>query len=148
MLLYYYQTLGFFLCITASAANAAAVNPKGIKILLGNGLITFFIKGNPVFSNGPRGLPRNPPDCLILDNWGFDKLVSVDDLLAKALQRFSTYLLANNNLWGKLVSLSSNISNDNLKTTLVSLFIADFNLLSCKFDSFTFKLLYCVILYR
>ena len=40
-----------FLCITASAADAAAVNPNGIKKLLANGLITFFINGNPVFSN-------------------------------------------------------------------------------------------------
>ena len=31
-----------FLCIPASAADAAAVNPKGIKTLLANGLITFF----------------------------------------------------------------------------------------------------------
>ena len=49
-----------FLCIPASAADAAAVNPKGIKTLLANGLITFFINGNPVFSNGPNNLPRNP----------------------------------------------------------------------------------------
>ena len=33
----------------------------------------------------------------------------------------------------------------NLKTTSFSFFIADLNLLSCEFDSFTFKLLYCVI---
>ena len=39
-------------CIPASAADAAAVNPKGIKSFLANGLITFFINGNPVFSNG------------------------------------------------------------------------------------------------
>ena len=52
----------FLLCIPASAADAAAVKPNGIKTLLGNGLITFFINGNPVFNNGPRGLPRNPPD--------------------------------------------------------------------------------------
>ena len=31
-----------FLCIPASAADAAAVNPNGIKTLLVNGLITFF----------------------------------------------------------------------------------------------------------
>ena len=36
------------LCIPASAAVAAAVNPKGIKKLLANGLITFFINGGPV----------------------------------------------------------------------------------------------------
>ena len=31
-----------FLCIPASAADATAVNPKEIKTLLANGLITFF----------------------------------------------------------------------------------------------------------
>ena len=36
------------LCIPASAPVAAAVNPIGIKKLLANGLITFFINGNPV----------------------------------------------------------------------------------------------------
>ena len=56
-----------FLCISASAAYAAAVNPKGIRTLLANGLMTFFINGNSVFSNGPSSLPRNPPDCIILD---------------------------------------------------------------------------------
>ena len=33
----------FFLCIPASAADAATVNPKGIKTLLANGLITFLL---------------------------------------------------------------------------------------------------------
>ena len=47
-----------FLCIPASAV----VNPNGIKTLLANGLITFFINGNPVFHNRPRSPPRNPPD--------------------------------------------------------------------------------------
>ena len=32
-----------YLQIPASAADAAAVNPNGIKTLLANGLITFFI---------------------------------------------------------------------------------------------------------
>ena len=64
--------LSDFFCIPASAADVAAVNPEGIKTLSANGLIIFFIKNNPVFSNGPRGLPRNPPDCTILDNWVFD----------------------------------------------------------------------------
>ena len=32
-----------FLCIPASAADAAVVNPKEIKTLLANGLITFFL---------------------------------------------------------------------------------------------------------
>ena len=38
-----------FLCIPASATDAAAVNPHGTKTLLANGLITLFIKDNPVF---------------------------------------------------------------------------------------------------
>ena len=57
-----------FLCIPGSAADAAAVNPKGIKTLLTNGLITFFINDNPVFRNGPSNLPRN-----ILRNLSFRK---------------------------------------------------------------------------
>ena len=32
-----------FLCIPASAADAAAVNPKGIKTLLANGLIPLVV---------------------------------------------------------------------------------------------------------
>ena len=47
--------------------DAAADNPKGMKMLLVNDLITFFINGNPVFINGSRSLPRNPPDYIILD---------------------------------------------------------------------------------
>ena len=46
----------------------AKVSPKGIKTILANGLITIFIKCNPVYSNGPRSLPRNPLDCTTLDN--------------------------------------------------------------------------------
>ena len=34
-----------------------AVNPDEIKTLLANSLITFFINGNPLFSNGPGSLP-------------------------------------------------------------------------------------------
>ena len=134
-----------FLYITAPAADAAAVNPKGIKTFLANGLITFFISGYPVFSNGPRSQPRNPPDYIILDIWVFDNLISFDDLSAKALRKFTTWLLVNNNLWGKLVSSPPIIFDHNLKTTSVLFFIADDNLLSCEFDSLTFKMLYCVI---
>ena len=35
-----------FFYIPATAADAAAVNPNGLKTLLANGLITFFINGN------------------------------------------------------------------------------------------------------
>ena len=47
-------------------------------MLLANGLITFFIRDKFVFSNEPRSLSRNPPDCMILDIWAFGDLISVD----------------------------------------------------------------------
>ena len=55
-----------FLWIACFVAGAAAVHPNGIKTLLGYGLGTFFIKGKTVFSNGPKSLSGNPPDCPII----------------------------------------------------------------------------------
>ena len=81
-----------------SAADAVAVDPNVIKTLLPNDLITFFINGKPVFSDGPRTLPRNPLNWIILDNWVFDNLISVDKIFAKVLQRFAACLLVNNDL--------------------------------------------------
>ena len=43
--------------LAASAADAAVVNPIGIKTLLANVFSTFFIKGKSVFSSGPWNLP-------------------------------------------------------------------------------------------
>ena len=108
-----------FLCITASAANVSAVNPNGVKTLLANELITFVINCNPVFNIGPRNIPRNTPDCIILNNWVFDSIISVDELIAKALQRFATYLLVKRKSCEKLTSSSElrMIFDDNLKTT-------------------------------
>ena len=48
-----------FFSIAASTADAAAVNPNGIKTLLANGLSTFLIKDKPVFSNSPKSLLKN-----------------------------------------------------------------------------------------
>ena len=73
-----------------------------------------------------------------------------DELLANALPMLEICLFVSNNSCGKLtISLESPyiMLGDNLITTLFSFFIADFNLLSCKFDSFVFKRFYCVILY-
>ena len=39
-----------FLYIPASAADAAAVNPKRINPVLANGVSIFFISGNPTFN--------------------------------------------------------------------------------------------------
>ena len=57
-----------FLWIAESVAYVAAVNPNGIKTLLCNGLSMFPTKVNLVFSNGPKSLPENAPDCPILCN--------------------------------------------------------------------------------
>ena len=70
----------YFLCIPAFAADAVAVNPNGTRALLANGCITLFINGN---RHGPKSLPRNPPNCVILDNCVFDNFMSVDVWLAK-----------------------------------------------------------------
>ena len=35
-------------------------------MLLADDLITFPIKDNPFFNNGPKSLPKNPPGCPIL----------------------------------------------------------------------------------
>ena len=63
---------------------AAAVNPNGIKTILANGLIKFFIKGNPVFSNGPKILPK--------------LFILADESFVKALRIFETCVVVNNNL--------------------------------------------------
>ena len=112
------------LCIPASAADAAAVSPKEINALLANGVITFFIKGNHVFSNWPSNLPRNYPDCIIFDNCVFENLLSADELLANALWILGTCLSVSNNSCGKLASsLGSPIMLvDNVITTSVSIY--------------------------
>ena len=86
------------------AAAATAFYPNGIKTLLANGLSIFFINDNAVFSNGPKSLPKNPPDCSVLCNRVFDSFILAEELFSKVLQRFETYVLVNNNLCGKLFS--------------------------------------------
>ena len=75
-----------FLWIAASVADAAAVYPNGIKTLLANGLTTFTINGNLVFSNGPKSLPKNPPVCFTLCSWTFNDFILADELFVKALR--------------------------------------------------------------
>ena len=41
---------------------------NAFKTLLADGLSTFFIKGNLVFSNGTKSLPKSPPYYPILCN--------------------------------------------------------------------------------
>ena len=80
------------LWIAASVADATAVNTNDIKTLLANGLSIFYIKDKPVFSNRPKSLPRSPPDCPILCNWAFDDFILAEELFAKALRSFETYV--------------------------------------------------------
>ena len=86
-----------FLWMAASVTDAVSVNPNGIN----NGLSTFPIKDNPLFSNGSKYLLKNPPICPVLYTWGSDNFALADEPLAKALQSF---VLANNNLCGKSFS--------------------------------------------
>ena len=60
-----------FLWVAAAVADAAVVNPNGTKTLLANSFSTFFIKDKQGFSNGPKSLPKNLPDCSILCNSNF-----------------------------------------------------------------------------
>ena len=43
-----------------------------------------------MFSNGPKSLPKNPPDSPILCNWAFDSSILTDELFAKALRSLET----------------------------------------------------------
>ena len=109
-----------FLRIAASvAASAAAVYPNGIKTLLANGLSTFSIKGNPVFSNGSERLSKNPPDCLTLCNWVFDNFIIAEECV-----------LVDNDLCAKLFSSLElpTTFEEIFKVTLAPFFIPDFNL--------------------
>ena len=90
---------------------------------------TFFIKDTPVLSKGPKILPKNPPDCPILNNRVFNNFILADELFAKALRNLKTCVLVNYNLCGKLVSLLElPITFDNrFKVTSVPFFIPDIN---------------------
>ena len=110
---------------------------------------TLFINGKQIFINGLRNLPRNPPDCFILEICVFNNFSLADELFEKALQRFDTSLSVIINLLRKLVlSLELRIIfNDDFKVSPVAFFVADFNSVSCKLDNFTFTFSYCAISY-
>ena len=86
---YFFPFVYFFNCIIVlsyckcwyrkkkSAADAAAVNSNDIKIIVANDWDEFFINGKPVNSNGRRSLPRNSPDCIILDSSVFDRYLDI-----------------------------------------------------------------------
>ena len=57
-----------FIGIAVSVAGVGVVDSNSIKTHLTNGFSTFFIESKPFFSNCPKSLSRNSPDCLILCN--------------------------------------------------------------------------------
>ena len=67
----------------ALSADVAGVNPNGTNTLVVDSVCRFFINGRPTFMNGPRSLPRNPPDCIILDSGLFDNSLAVNELFVK-----------------------------------------------------------------
>ena len=75
-----------FLWTAVSVADAAGVNANGVQTLLTNGLSTFPIKGNPVFSDDPKSLPTNLAGCSILCNWVFHDIILAEEWFAKALK--------------------------------------------------------------
>ena len=89
---------------------------------------------------------RSPPNYTISGSWVFDNFILADELFANALWSLETWLSVKNDLCRKLVS-SLEPPNDRFKVTSVRFFIPDFDLLSCKLDNFTFKVLCWVILY-
>ena len=72
-------------------------------MLLANGLSTFPIKGNVVFSNGSKSLPKSPPNYPILSSWFFDYFILAKELFAKAFESIKTWVLANINLQRKKI---------------------------------------------
>ena len=111
-----------------------------MNTLLASAVSILFINGKPTFINGGRILTRNPPDCIILDRKMFDTFSLTKKFFSKALQRLEAYITVNSKLCGKLVSLVPIMFDDNLRVMSVAFFVADFNLLSCQSESFTFTL--------
>ena len=104
-------------------------------------LSKFIVKGNPVFSSDPRSLPKNLPDCPILCNWIFDNFILADEPFEKDLRKLETWVLVNKIIF---IIRTTNKIYERFKVTPVPFFIADFNLLSCELDSFTFNVIYWV----
>ena len=56
-----------FISIETFVADVVAVIPNGIKNLLANDVSRIFINSKLVCGNGTRVIPRDTPDCAILD---------------------------------------------------------------------------------
>ena len=98
-----------------------------------------------VFSNYPKSLPKNLPDCPILYNWAFDNLFISWWSICASFTKPRNFVLVNDNLWGKLISsLELPITFDEIFTS-VPFVIPDFKLLRCDLHNVTFNVSYWVI---
>ena len=134
------QDRKIYLWIIESATDAAAVNINSMKTLSANAFITFIINSKLTIINGRRRLPRNGPDCIILNSCIFDNFTLTDEFLAKALQRYKTCQSVISESCRKLISKEPVIFDDSSRVTSVEFFVADFNLLSYEIDNSTFTL--------
>ena len=82
----------------------AVVNSYGIKTVLANGFRIFFINGKSAFSNVPKSLPKNTPDCLTLCNRTFGNFIIAEEFITKSLWSLKTCVLVDSNLCGELSS--------------------------------------------
>ena len=128
-----------FFWILSSIADIAAVKPNGASTFLATDIATFI--------NGPanllNNLPKNPPDCINFFICALLNFKSVVILLFIAFLILVIYLLVFNNSCGSSSLLKFFIL---VRKVAPSLFLtAFFNLLSCKFVSLTFTLVYSTI---
>ena len=77
-----------FFWIAATVADAAIVHPNGIRTLLANGVSPFFINGKSAFINGANSIPRNSPNCTILDKCVFDNFSLAYESIKKSKHWF------------------------------------------------------------
>ena len=97
-------------------------------------IITFPIKGNPVFSYSAKSLLINTP---VLCNRVFHNYISAEKLFGKALRSFETCVLVKNNLCRKLfLSLEFVTAFEIFQVTSITFFIPYFNLSSCNVKTF------------
>ena len=97
-------------------------------------IITFPIKGNPVFSYSAKSLLINTP---VLCNRVFHNYISAEKLFGKALRSFEICVLVKNNLCRKLfLSLEFVTAFEIFQVTSITFFIPYFNLSSCNVKTF------------
>ena len=118
--------------------DAAPVNLNGIKTILANSLSTFFIKGNPFFSIGPKSLAKKPPNCLLILYQLINHLQKLYEALKLVYQLKIIYVenySCHQNHQLHLIKVSKLLLYYSLFLILIYL------LLSCELDNFTFKVL-------